>query len=122
MGWLVVCFAALHPLTAYADPVTPPGSEVDGDAGQDSDAEPTSDAEVTGEPDLDADKPEAEDDRFFIIRYLDALLGMPDDPTKPRFIAYPVAGYAPETSWEFGLSALYVYYAEDNPSNRLSES
>lgn len=56
-----------------------------------------------------------------VIRYLDNIFGMPDEPHRPRFIVYPVVGYAPETSWEFGLSGLYVYYAKDNPKNRLSE-
>ncbi len=29
--------------------------------------------------------------------------------------------FAPETSWEFGLSTLYVYYANRDTTNRLSE-
>ena len=40
---------------------------------------------------------------------------------KPKFIAYPTVAYAPETKWEFGISALYVYYAERDTANRLSE-
>ncbi len=57
----------------------------------------------------------------FVFRYLDSIFGYPDDPNRPRFIVYPVVGYAPETSWEFGLSGLYVYFARDDPTNRLSE-
>lgn len=67
--------------------------------------------------------PEEEDERKqnVVLRYLDGIFGYPRDPYQPRFIAYPVVGFAPETSWEFGLSGLYVYYARDDPSNRLSE-
>ena len=50
-----------------------------------------------------------------VFRYLESVFGMPDDPAQARFIAYPVLGYAPETSWEFGVSGLLVYYAKDNP-------
>ncbi|MDF9799049.1 outer membrane protein assembly factor BamA [Catalinimonas alkaloidigena] len=40
---------------------------------------------------------------------------------QPKFIAYPTIAYAPETRWEFGVSALYVYYAQKDTTNRLSE-
>ncbi len=40
---------------------------------------------------------------------------------KPKFMAYPTIAYAPETRWEFGISALYVYYMNRDTSNRLSE-
>lgn len=40
---------------------------------------------------------------------------------KPKFLAYPVIGYSPETRWEFGASAFYVYNAKNNLDNRLSE-
>ncbi|MCE3294306.1 MAG: surface antigen [Crocinitomicaceae bacterium] len=43
------------------------------------------------------------------------------DITKPQFLVYPVAAYAPETSVEFGLSGLYVRYAKGDTNNRLSE-
>lgn len=39
----------------------------------------------------------------------------------PKFIAYPTVAYAPETKWEIGLSAIYVYYAGRDTLNRLSE-
>ncbi|MGB3618801.1 MAG: BamA/TamA family outer membrane protein [Catalinimonas sp.] len=42
-------------------------------------------------------------------------------PERPKFIAYPTVAYAPETAWEFGVSALYVYYAGRDTTNRLSE-
>jgi outer membrane protein assembly factor BamA len=43
------------------------------------------------------------------------------DSEKAKFIAYPTIAYAPETRWEFGVSALYVYYAGQDTANRLSE-
>lgn len=40
---------------------------------------------------------------------------------RPKFIAYPTIAFAPETQWEFGVSAVYVYYANQDIKNRLSE-
>ncbi|MEM6841800.1 MAG: BamA/TamA family outer membrane protein [Bacteroidota bacterium] len=40
---------------------------------------------------------------------------------RPKFVAYPTLAYSPETRWELGVSALYVYYAKQDTSNRLSE-
>lgn len=40
---------------------------------------------------------------------------------QPKFIAYPTVAFAPETRWEFGVSAVYVYYANQDIRNRLSE-
>jgi hypothetical protein len=40
---------------------------------------------------------------------------------KHKIIAYPVIGYTPETSWEFGLSGLFVYNPKKDLNNRLSE-
>ncbi|WP_370087497.1 BamA/TamA family outer membrane protein [Ekhidna sp.] len=40
---------------------------------------------------------------------------------QPKFIAYPTIAYSPETKWEFGVSAVYVYYANRDIKNRLSE-
>ncbi|MEO1450485.1 MAG: BamA/TamA family outer membrane protein [Bacteroidota bacterium] len=49
--------------------------------------------------------------------YLDTL-----PPEKPRFLVYPTLGYAPETRFEFGASALALFYAkQDHIRNRLSE-
>ena len=39
----------------------------------------------------------------------------------PKWIAYPTLAYAPETSWEIGASAIFLYYANRDTSNRLSE-
>ncbi|MBA2328227.1 MAG: BamA/TamA family outer membrane protein, partial [Flavisolibacter sp.] len=40
---------------------------------------------------------------------------------EPQFLAYPTLAYAPETSWEFGISSLFVYYSRKDTTNRLSE-
>lgn len=40
---------------------------------------------------------------------------------KPKFVIYPLVAYAPETSWEFGVSSLFVYNAKNDLRNRLSE-
>ena len=39
----------------------------------------------------------------------------------PKWIAYPTLAYSPETSWEIGVSAVLLYYAKRDTSNRLSE-
>ena len=57
----------------------------------------------------------------FVRRYLDRILGDGQDPTAPKFINYPTLAFSPETSWEFGISSLYVYSANRDLSNRLSE-
>jgi hypothetical protein len=57
----------------------------------------------------------------FITRYINKLVNDTTDITKPQLIVYPTLAYAPETSWEFGLSSLYVYYALQDTTNRLSE-
>ncbi len=57
----------------------------------------------------------------FIKRYINKLVNDTTDITKPQLIVYPTLAFAPETSWEFGLSSLYVYYAHRDTNNRLSE-
>ena len=57
----------------------------------------------------------------FIWRYLEGMLGEGQDAAAPKLINYPTIAYAPETSWEFGVSSLYVYSANRDLSNRLSE-
>lgn len=41
--------------------------------------------------------------------------------SQPQLLVYPTLAYSPETSWEFGLSSLYVFYAKRDTTNRLSE-
>ncbi len=56
-----------------------------------------------------------------LVKYLNYMLKDTSEPAKPKFIAYPTVAFAPETNWEFGLSALLVYRANEDPVNRLSE-
>jgi hypothetical protein len=57
----------------------------------------------------------------FISRYINSILLDTSDISRPQFLVYPTVAYSPETSWEFGLSSLFVYYAKRDTSNRLSE-
>lgn len=56
-----------------------------------------------------------------VKRYFNNFLNDTSDISKPQVLVYPTLAYAPETSWEIGLSSLYVYYAKRDTSNRLSE-
>ncbi|MCH7397451.1 BamA/TamA family outer membrane protein [Belliella sp. DSM 107340] len=57
----------------------------------------------------------------FFKKYVNSLVNDTSDISKPQFLIYPTLAYAPETSWEIGLSSLYVYYANQDTTNRLSE-
>jgi hypothetical protein len=57
----------------------------------------------------------------FWYRYWESLTAEESNDGSSSFIVYPTVAFAPETSWEFGLSGLYLYYAKSDPSNRLSE-
>ncbi|HAF47497.1 MAG TPA: hypothetical protein DCG83_07410, partial [Cryomorphaceae bacterium] len=56
-----------------------------------------------------------------VKRYLNNVLSESGDPSAPKLINYPTIAYAPETSWELGVSSLYVYSANRDLGNRLSE-
>lgn len=55
------------------------------------------------------------------VRYINRLINDTTEPSKPQFLAYPTLAYAPETSWEFGISSLGVFYAKGDTNNRLCE-
>ncbi len=55
------------------------------------------------------------------VRYLNSLLNDTSDIRQPQFLVYPTIAFTPETSWEFGFSSLFVYYAKSDTTNRLSE-
>lgn len=57
----------------------------------------------------------------FVVRYINRLVNDTSDISKPQFLAYPTVAYAPETSWEFGISSVFVFYANRDTTNRLSE-
>jgi len=54
-------------------------------------------------------------------RYVNRVLGESEDASAPKFINYPTLAYTPETSWEIGVAGLYVYSANRDSTNRLSE-
>ena len=56
-----------------------------------------------------------------VSKYVGNMLNDTNDLTSPKFMTYPTLAYSPETSWEFGLSSLYIYLANRNINNRLSE-
>jgi len=60
-------------------------------------------------------------EKDFLGRVIDNIFNDTSSTEKPKFIAYPTLAYAPETRWEIGMSALYVYYARQDINNRLSE-
>lgn len=58
----------------------------------------------------------------FIRRLVDHFLNDTTSAAQPHVSFYPTLAYAPETSFEFGMSALYLYHARnDTLTNRLSE-
>ena len=57
----------------------------------------------------------------WVKSYINSIINDTTSASEPRFIAYPTLAYSPETKWEIGLSALYVYYAQRDTTNRLSE-
>ena len=57
----------------------------------------------------------------FIFKYINKIINDTNDLSAPKFMNYPTLAYSPETSWEIGLSSLYIYSANRNLKNRLSE-
>lgn len=57
----------------------------------------------------------------FVKKYINNLINDTSDIRNPQFLVYPTLAYSPETSWEIGLSSLYVYYSKRDTTNRLSE-
>jgi hypothetical protein len=56
-----------------------------------------------------------------IQRYFQYTLNDTSSAAQPKLIAYPTVAYAPETSFEFGISSVLVYRAKRDTTNRLSE-
>jgi hypothetical protein len=57
----------------------------------------------------------------FFKKYWNTLVNDSTELSQPQLLVYPTVAYAPETTWEIGLSSLYVYYAKRDTTNRLSE-
>ena len=59
--------------------------------------------------------------KSFISRYINTVLKDTVSKERSQFFVFPTVGYRPETGVEFGLTPLYIYYANENVNNRLSE-
>ena len=57
----------------------------------------------------------------FISRYINNVLNDTVSKERSQFFVFPTVGYRPETGVEFGVTPLYIYYANEDVSNRLSE-
>ncbi|WBL25342.1 BamA/TamA family outer membrane protein [Zunongwangia sp. HGR-M22] len=57
----------------------------------------------------------------FIGRYINNILNDTVSKEKSQFFVFPTVGYRPETGVEFGVTPLYIYYANEDVNNRLSE-
>lgn len=55
------------------------------------------------------------------IKLINKIFNDTASVTEPKWIAYPMFAYAPETSWEIGAAGVLVYYAKKDSANRLSE-
>ncbi len=53
--------------------------------------------------------------------FIKRLITDSKSPEQPKFLLYPTLAFSPETSWEIGVSALELYYAKKDTTNRLSE-
>ncbi|GGE39547.1 BamA/TamA family outer membrane protein [Psychroflexus planctonicus] len=56
-----------------------------------------------------------------LFSYVNRLIRDTVAEEKSQFMMYPTIGYEPETSVEIGFSPLYVYFANEDIHNRLSE-
>lgn len=69
-----------------------------------------------------AQKKDSDNGTFkFLKDYVNRIVNDTVSQEKSQFFFYPVIGYRPETGIEFGVSSLYVFYAKEDTSNRLSE-
>lgn len=57
----------------------------------------------------------------FLRSYLKNVFNESKHPSDPKLINYPTLAFSPETSFEIGVSSLFVYSAKHDINNRLSE-
>ena len=57
----------------------------------------------------------------FLRRIVGGLIHDTSHAAKPRFLVYPTLAFSPETSLEIAFNSIYVYYANRDTLNRLSE-
>ena len=56
-----------------------------------------------------------------ILKYINKIINDTNDLSAPKLMNYPTLAFSPETSWEIGVSSLYIYSAKRDLKNRLSE-
>ena len=54
-----------------------------------------------------------------ILKYINKIINDTNDLSAPKLMNYPTLAFSPETSWEIGVSSLYIYSAKRNLKNRL---
>lgn len=57
----------------------------------------------------------------WVKKYFDNFNSEEASDGKANFLVYPTIAFSPETNWEIGISSLYLYYANEDTRNRLSE-
>lgn len=67
------------------------------------------------------EKEKKKDLRGLVKRYIDSIILDTISTNEPQLILYPSIAYSPETSWEFGINSLLLFYANKDTNNRLSE-
>ncbi len=68
-----------------------------------------------------AEEKKKKDVKCLFKKYLDSIILDTLSTNEPQLLLYPTIAYTPETSWEFGVSSLLVFYANKDTANRLSE-
>ena len=56
-----------------------------------------------------------------VLKYINKIINDTNDLSAPKLMNYPTLAFSPETSWEIGVSSLYIYSAKRDLKNRLSE-
>jgi hypothetical protein len=62
-----------------------------------------------------------QEERSVVKKVWDYYFNDTIESAKPKLIVYPALAFTPETRWEFGASALFVFNAKRDLKNRLSE-
>ena len=55
------------------------------------------------------------------LKYVNRIINDTNNLSSPKLMNYPTLAFSPETNWEIGLSSLYIYSANRDLKNRLSE-
>tara|TARA_X000000950_G_scaffold55511_1_gene66518 strand:- start:13239 stop:14369 length:1131 start_codon:yes stop_codon:yes gene_type:complete len=55
------------------------------------------------------------------LKYFNRIINDTNNLSSPKLMNYPTLAFSPETNWEIGLSSLYIYSANRDLKNRLSE-